>query len=56
MRVNMKPEVMTREVMTVIAAQVQRLFKIGAMKRIIKRNEKKAKANVPQRAQSIGAL
>ena len=46
---------MTKDVKTVIAAQVQRLLRTGAMNRIDKRADREKKANVPHIAQSIGA-
>ena len=55
MRVNMKPDVMTSEVRTVMAAQVQRLRRMGARNRIARTNARPRVPIVPQRAQSMGA-
>jgi len=47
---------MTSDVTTVHAAHVQRLCRIGAIKRRVTTKAKMAKAKIAQRAQSVGGL
>jgi hypothetical protein len=56
MRVNICPEVMTRDTLMVPTAHVHLFCRIGAMKRRATRKTRLDAANVPQRAQLMGAL